>query len=245
MNPSSKSDRFFYSTAAALNLVIVVIGFMPFYARGHGQHERIIAPEIFSLVVVHGTAITAWYVLSLIQALLITVKNRRLHMQLGWTAVALVPVVAISGVMVAVRSARLAGGFDFFGMVYTDFLLVMVTEMAMFTVFVVVGLINRTRPAFHRAMMLLASLSMVLGGTTRIPAVIDPLGGDHSRLAFFGPLFVLAGFFFVVRWVMTRGFDRWFAQGFALLAFAYLGAEQLSRTDAWHQLAKNVLKSAQ
>lgn len=240
-----KTDRVFYSAAAAVNLVLVIVGFFPFYARGHGQHERIIAPALFALVVVHGAAITLWFVLSLVQALLITVKNRALHMKLGWTAVALVPVVAISGAMVAIRSARAAGGFDFFGMVYTDFLLIMLTEMVMFTGFVVVGLINRTRPAVHRAMMLLASMTMIMGATNRIPSIVGPLGGDHSRVAFFGPLFVLAALFIVVRWLMTRSFDRWFAQGFAFMAIVYLGADQLSRTDAWHHLSKNLLAAAE
>lgn len=242
---SLKSDRVFYSAAAALNLVIVVVGFMPFYARGRGAGERIIDPAIFSLVVVHGMAITAWYVLSLVQALLITVKNRALHMKLGWAAVALVPAVAISGVMVAVRSARASGGFDFFGMVYTDFLLIMLIEMVMFTGFVVVGLVNRTRPALHRAMMLLASMTMIMGGTVRIPAVVGVFGGHHSRIAFFGPLFALSALFFVVRWLQTRRFDRWFAQGFACLAIVYLGAEQLSRTNAWHYLSKQLLATVE
>ena len=240
-----KSDRVFYSAAAALNLVIVIVGFFPFYARGHGHNERIIAPALFTLVVVHGVAISLWFVLSLIQALLISVKNRALHMKLGWTALALVPLVAISGAMVAIRSARAAGGFDFFGMVYTDFLLVMLSEMVMFTGFVVVGLINRTRPALHRAMMLLASMTMIIGATNRISAIVDPLGGAHSRVAFFGPLFVLAALFIVVRWLLTRSFDRWFAQGFACMAIVFLGAEQLSRTSAWQQLSKNLLAAAE
>lgn len=75
-----KLNRIFYTTAAALILVIMFIGFQPFYTSGHGQHGRIIAPGIFTVVLVHGMAITAWYVLSLVQSLLITVKNRRFHM---------------------------------------------------------------------------------------------------------------------------------------------------------------------
>lgn len=236
-----KSDRVFYSAAAALNLVLVVIGFMPFYARGHGAGERIIDPSILGVVTIHGTAITAWYVLSLIQALLITVKNRALHMKLGWTALGIVPVVAISGAMVAVRSVRVTASFNFFGMVYSDFLLVMLSEMVMFTAFVAVALVYRKRPALHRAMMLLASLTMIMGATVRIPAVVGIFGGDQSRIAFFGPLFVLAGLYFVVRWIMTRSFDRFFAQGFACLAIVYLAAEQLSRTGVWHHLSTILL----
>lgn len=81
-----KPDRAFHVTAAALNLVIMFVGFSAFYTTGHGEGGRVIAPEIMAVVIVHGMSVTAWYFLSLVQALLITVKNRKLHMTLGWSA---------------------------------------------------------------------------------------------------------------------------------------------------------------
>ncbi len=238
-----KSNRIFFTTAAALILVIMFIGFLPFYTSGHGQHGRIISPAIFPVVLVHGLAITGWYVLSLVQSLLITVKNRRLHMKLGWSAVGIALVVAVSGVMVASRSALGAQDFVFFGMAYYPaFLLVMLAEIAVFTLFVLAGLLTRKQPEKHRAMMLLASLSLLLGATTRIPLLVSLFGGDSSRVAFFGPVFVLAALLLLVRTLMTRTFDRWFAVGYAFMVITYLTAEQLSRTDAWRQLADGWLK---
>jgi hypothetical protein len=237
-----KSDRAFYSTTAALNLVIMLVGFSAFYTTGRGEAGRIISPAIMVVVIVHGMSITAWYILSLVQALLITVKNRKLHMKLGWSAVGLVPVVAVSGVLVAVRSAQRAPDFNFFGMGYHDFLLVMLIEITMFTALVVAGLAMRKRPEVHRSLMLLASLSLLLGATTRIPKLVTLFGGDASRMAFFGPVFVLAVVFVLARWVMTRKFDRWLAGGYAAMAVAYLAAEQFSRTDAWRQVAVMLLK---
>lgn len=239
-----KSDRFFHATAAALNLVIMFVGFSAFYTSGHGEHGRIIAPAIYPLVLVHGMAVTAWYVLSLAQALLITVKNRRFHMKLGWAAAGLVPVVAVSGVLVAIRSAQGAPGFVFFGMNYQlDFLLVMLTEIAVFTGLVIAGILTRKRPEIHRAMMLSASLSLLLGATTRIPSLVSLFGGDASRVAFFGPVFVYAALLLLVRCLMTRSFDRWFATGYAVIVVVYLLAEQVSRTGAWHQMAAALLRS--
>jgi hypothetical protein len=237
-----KSDRVFYSTTAALNLVIMLVGFSAFYTSGRGEAGRTISPAIMVVVIVHGMSITAWYILSLVQALLITVKNRKLHMKLGWSAVGLVPVIAISGTMVAMRSAQAAPNFGFFGMRYHDFLLVMLTEITMFTGLVAAGLVMRKRAEVHRSLMLLASLSLLLGATTRIPKLVALFGGDASRTAFFGPVFVLAVAFVLVRWAMTRVFDRWLAGGYAVMVVAYLAVEQFSRTDAWRQMAVVLLK---
>jgi hypothetical protein len=237
-----KSDRVFYSTTAALNLVIMLVGFAAFYTSGRGEHGRVIAPEIMMVVIVHGMAITAWYILSLVQALLITVKNRKLHMKLGWSAVGLVPIVAVSGVLVAVRSAQRAPNFNFFGMGYHDFLLVMLMEITVFTVLVTAGILTRKRPEVHRAMMLVASWGLLIGATTRIPWLIAPFGGDGSRVAFFGPVYVLGALLILVRSVMIRKFDRWLATGYAFMVVADLAAEQCSRTELWHQVAAGLLR---
>ncbi len=124
-----KSNRIFYSSTAALILAILFIGFQEFFISGHGNGGRIIEAKILPTVVVHGVAVTAWYVLFLVQALLIAGKNRRLHMKLGWVSAVLVPVIAVSGIMVAIRSAQGASAkFVFFGMPYlAQFSLIMLT----------------------------------------------------------------------------------------------------------------------
>jgi hypothetical protein len=235
------SDRFFYSSTAALILLLTFLGFFRFFTKGQGFSGQI-TPGIHGLVVLHGLAITAWYVLSLVQALLIAAKNRALHMKLGWVGAAIAVVILISGILVAIRSVRAGPGFHLFGMAYPDFLLVMWTEIIVFTLFVTAGILMRKRPAVHRVMMLLASLSLLLGATARIPALIGLFGGPESRLAFFGPVFALAAMLVVVRWVMTRSLDRWFAGGAALMMVAYLAAEQMSRTEAWRQMAGGLIK---
>jgi len=237
-----KPDRVFYSTTAALNLVIMFVGFSAFYLSGHGENGRIIQPAIYPVVIVHGMSVTAWYVLSLTQALLIAVKNRRFHMMLGWTAVGLVPVIGVSGVLVALRSAQGAPNFKFFGMGYHDFLLVMFMEITVFTVLVTAGILTRKRPEIHRSMMLSASLGLLIGATTRIPWLLPPFGGDGSRVAFFGPVYVLGALLILVRSVMIRKFDRWLATGYGFMVVADLVAEQFSRTDAWRQVAVMLLK---
>ena len=123
-----KSDRYFYSAAAASMLLLTFLGFHPFYLGGEGMGGRKISPQILPLVAVHGGLMTAWVILFLVQSLLITVRNTRLHMKLGWVGAAIAIALAISGVMVAVASVRLAPNFPFWGMAYRQFLLIMLSE---------------------------------------------------------------------------------------------------------------------
>jgi hypothetical protein len=144
---------------------------------------------------------------------------------------------------VAIRSAQGAPGFVFFGMDYqVGFLLVMLVEIAVFTGLVTAGILTRKRPEIHRAMMLGASLSLLLGATTRIPVLVDLFGGHDSRVAFFGPVFVLGALLILVRSLMTQRFDRWLATGYGVMVITYLVAEQFSRTDGWRQMAAGLLR---
>jgi hypothetical protein len=62
-------------------------------------------------------------------------------------------------------------------------------------------------------------------------------------MGFYGPVFALGLLILLARLIATRTFDTWFATGHALMMIAYLGAEQLSRTDTWHHLATILLKT--
>jgi len=76
---------------------------------------RKVSPELFPLVLVHGALMTTWVLLFLVQALLISTRNRRLHMKLGWGAIAVALGVAITGFMVAVQSVRPVPQIPFWG----------------------------------------------------------------------------------------------------------------------------------
>ncbi len=56
---SNRSQRYFYSVAATVILMITLVGFQPFYFRGEGMGGRKISPQLFPLVVLHGASMTA------------------------------------------------------------------------------------------------------------------------------------------------------------------------------------------
>ena len=182
-----KTDRWFYSSAGATFLVIMLVGFHSFVTSGRGAGGRVLDPTIFRLDLIHGLAIAAWYVLFFIQSLLISTRNRRLHFKLGWSAVAIALAIVVTGPWVAIRSVQITPPeFHFVGLQYSRFLLVMLTEVALYTAFVAVGILNRKRPRIHRAAMILACLSLLAGATVRMP-FLQPVFGSTGWVGLFGP----------------------------------------------------------
>jgi hypothetical protein len=235
-----KTERFFYSGAASVFLLLMLSGFHPFYLRGTHFDGSRIDPSIFRLVVVHGLAVTAWFLLFFVQAVLIAIRNRRLHMTLGWSAVVIGVAIASSGTMVAIRSVQLTPGFVFFQMEYPRFLLAMFVEMTMFTVFLTTGILTRKKPRIHRTMMLLTGLTILPGATARIP-LLYPVFGHSGWIGLFGPVFCLGALLLLTRFVMTRRFDPWFAGGYAIWTIAYIAATDLSLTETWSRMATRIL----
>jgi hypothetical protein len=237
-----KSDRFFYSATAALFLLMIAIGFHRFFTGATHSDGSPIDPAIFLVVATHGTAIAAWFVLFFVQALLISVRNRRLHMTLGWSVLAVAPTIAVTGSLVAIRSVQVTDpGFRFFGMDYNRFLLVMLTEIALYTCFVAVGVLVRKRPKIHRPMMLMASFTLLSGATARMP-FLWPLFGHTGWAGLFGPAFLLGAALLLLRCAMTRTFDRWFAAGYAVWVVVFIASEYLALTSVGLAFVSTILK---
>lgn len=239
---TDRSDRWFYSVVGASFLLIMLVGFHPFVTGGAGAGGRVIDPVIFRLDLIHGLAIAAWYVLFLVQSLLIATRNRRLHFKLGWTVVAVALAIVITGPWVAIRSVQITpADFHFVGMQYSRFLLVMLTEIALFAVFVVTGILARKRPRIHRSAMLLAGLCLLAGATVRMP-FLHPFFGATGWVGLFGPVFCLGSALLMVRSALTRSLDRWFAIGYAVWVILFIAAEKLALTEAWSAVAAAILK---
>jgi hypothetical protein len=237
-----KTDRWFYSTAGAGFLIVMLVGFRAFIARGTGDAGRVIDPAIFRLDFIHGHAIAAWYVLFFIQSLLINVRNHRLHFKLGWSVVVIGLAIAVTGSWVAIRSVQITPpNFHFFGIPYPRFLLVMLTEIALYTAFVTIGIFARKKPRIHRTAMLLASLCLLAGATARM-SFLHPVFGATGWIGLFGPVFCLGAALLVIRCAMTRSIDHWFAIGYVCWVMIFIASVKLALTEAWSAGAAAVLK---
>jgi hypothetical protein len=233
---NTRVARRFYTAAAILLLIPTAIGFQQFYLHGRNAGGEAISPSMLSLVIVHGVSLTAWVLLFLTQALLIANGRRQIHRTLGFCAIALAVLIVGIGILVAVRSVQADPKSIFWGMEYRQFLLIMLSWIFCFGLFVTVGVLNRQRPARHRAMMLLATLSVLGGATVRIP-MLYPLFGDTGSYGLFGPVLLLAGVLLIVRSMVAGTFDRWFAGGIAVMAAVFLAAASLASSAAWREMA--------
>lgn len=95
------------------------------------------------------------------------------HSKLGWSVVVIAPAIAVTGTSVAIRSVQITPpDFHFVGLQYSRFLLVMLTEIASYTAFIVIGIMTRKKPRIHHPAMLMASLCLCRG--------VEQCGGGDS-----------------------------------------------------------------
>jgi hypothetical protein len=235
-----RPDRLFYSAAGAIFLVLVVLGFQHYIVAGRHADGSPIAPSMLVIVVLHSSAIFAWFALFFTQSLLISIKNRRLHMKLGWSVLVIASLIAVTGPLVATRSLRVDPSQVLFDWPSRPFLLIMYSEIALYVAFVTIGVLNRKRPRIHRPMMLMASLVILTGATGRIPH-ISSIFGNHHWVALFGPVIALGALFFLVRLALTRTVEREFAAGFAALVVVTVLAAGIAETNVWVNLAGTIL----
>src|SRR5579883_991765 len=104
------ADRFFYSAAGALFLLLTLAGFRHYIFEGRHFDSSPIHPSMLATVVAHSSAIFAWYVLFFVQSLLISTNNRPLHRKLGWSVLVIASTIAVTGPLVALRSLRFDPG---------------------------------------------------------------------------------------------------------------------------------------
>lgn len=144
-----KADRNFFLTFLALCLVGVAMGFVPPVADRVGGHPRIPATLILQ---VHMASFSAWIALLSVQIFLVRSRNTLVHMSLGLTAFALVPIMAVSALLSEAYSQRFhhnAVGESFF--------IVPMFEILAFTSLATAALLVRKTPSAHKRLILLAT----------------------------------------------------------------------------------------
>ena len=246
-NQSAFRDRarLFYAGAAALLLAVMFLGFQQFYLHGRAFPDRPLTPAIRTLVIAHGIAMSLWMMLLLVQPLLVLNRKYRVHMAVGKAGALLAAVIVVLGLELALESARIDPSRIFvWSMTYEEFMAVPFVSILIFAGFVATGILNRRRPEIHRPMMLLATLTVISAATDRIPALLS-LFEKTVWGTTFGPFFppLLCGaVLLVVKWVLTRSFDRCFAMGWAGLVVADAGIMKLATTQTWDGMASFLLR---
>lgn len=236
--------RLFYTGAAALVLVLMLLGFHRYYLRGKTAAGGDVPEPMRIPVILHGSVMTAWVVLCLVQPALVAGRRRRLHMAVGRFGAVLAVGVVVLGAWVAILAASLGrpeGGFA--GLSTKAFDMLSVSFVVMFGVFVAIAVYYRRRPEIHRPMMLMGTLIIIPAAVDRFDPLYRLYGGTVMEQAL-GPhlsAFLIATLLLVVNWLVTRSFDRWFAVAYGSMVASCLLVWRLANTDAWERLATQLL----
>jgi hypothetical protein len=238
INP--KRGRWYYPSAAALMLLLMVLGFQQYYLQGKAFPDREIAPPMRTLVLLHGTAMSLWVVLFLVQSLLIANRGYRVHMALGYFGAFLAASIVVLGLWLGILGARVTPPeARVWTLTPKQFLTVPVTSVILFGAYVAVGVYYRRRPEVHKPMMLMATLMAIPAAVSRI-GFLSSLYMGTSLEAIFGPFLwsiVLATLLLVAKWVMTRKVERCFMMGYGSLIVLYMLIWNVATTDAWDRFA--------
>lgn len=239
MLSGQNTERIFFAVAAGFLFIIMLVGFQQFYLHGKAFPDHPIFPPLKRLLIAHGIAMTCWMTLFVVQTLLIVNNSVRTHMLLGFFSIAIAASVVVFGSWTAVATAKLEPELIRSGLNRKQFLIVPITDMLKFGIFVTIAVWNRQRPQIHRPMMLLATLTMISAAAGRIPAIQNLYASSVWEQWFgaFFPKLVIGAAFLVIKTTVTRKFDGWFAGGFALLAAASFLIWQIAPGAAWERVA--------
>lgn len=236
---ASGAARLFFPAVALLLLAMTAWGFGPFYTKGMAYPGREIAPPIKTVVIIHAVVMSAWMILLVVQPTLISLRRHRLHMTLGKVGAVIALLVCATGLMVAIRSAQVTPGeARIWGLPPKEFFIVPFTAVFIFGAFVALAIAYRKKPAIHRAMMIVGTLSIMSAPISRIDVLNNLyVGTVMERL--FGPFFItdVLAVLLVVLYAAIHRFDRLFAAGVAIIIGLSWGIWQAAPTEAWLRIA--------
>lgn len=159
---STSGGSWFYVSAPSILLVIVAVGF----ARSFYLRNLLGGGDLPAYIVLHGIALTLWFLFFLVQALLVAMGRVRIHLSLGFVGAGLAAIVLGLSAMVVVRS------------VVRETPLVIIGDMALlalFAILVTAGVLFRGKPETRKRLMVIASIGIVAPAIARWPAAQSAL----------------------------------------------------------------------
>lgn len=239
------SHRYFYSASAILMLVLTIVGFHHFYFLGQSYPGRPITPPIRELVIFHGVAMSLWVCLIIVQPMLIAKRNFSLHKALGGMGAFLAAILVVLGLVVATRSAAVTPPDFKYGLLNPkQFMAVPYIGILMFGLYVAIGVKCRKQPKIHKPMMFLATLAIIAAPLDRIDAIRN-IFTNTVFYSIWGPFFsalLIGSVLFLIRCLLTRAIDRYFAIGLVGLYLAFGLMMQIALTQAWDAFASALIR---
>ena len=217
------SERLFFAGMGIAILLLVFVGFAPTYDLRHTIDSGRPLTPLTPLIMLHGAAFTAWVLLFIAQAGLISARQIKLHKWLGGTMMGLAAAMVLLGVLTAVGQVeRGSGPPELPPLVW---LAVPLIDMPVFAGLVAAGYLNRRDPQTHKRFMLLATLLMLQPAIGRLPVLVaTPIGPELNALVAWA--FSLA----LIAWDLA---SRGRVHKASVIGILVLAGEQLLRIAIW------------
>jgi len=223
----SFEHRFFLAVAVLFPL-ITVIGFAPSYYLKAAFNS----PPLPSLLVhLHGLTMSLWIVLFVVQSVLISAKQIRLHMTLGLLGIAVAAAVVVLGWMTGYAAASRGSAFP--GYTPAEFFLVPVFGLIKFSIIFTAAIYFRKNAASHKRLMLLTVLVLLDPSIGRLPF---PFILDLGAIWFEGVPDLIAVLLLAGDTYRNGKLNRSFAAGVALMLALGPVRSLIAHSDTWAQI---------
>ena len=256
---SAQKSGFYLWTGIAMTAVATV-GFAPTFWIPLAQG----VPERLPLVAIHGALCYAWLFFLIWQAWLARSGRMVRHRDMGLVGASLATALVLSGIMVTLLGTRRVIAQVGYVEQQEAFMIVVLSELAGFTGFLIAALVNLRRPEWHKRFTVASTAAILPSPIARLIIVYIVLGGHMPPLngtvgfAGFppGPPAPVGGVgtvtdlisteFFIVMGMIydwrKRGVvhPAWLWAGGVFLVYDLLKAP-ISGTALWHAIARGLL----
>lgn len=195
--PRLQAERRFFTGMAVIMALFVLIGFAPtYYLYPLTGVEPLRGSAVLTpMVHLHAALGSAWMLFLIMQTGLIMGRHHQLHMRNGMIGLGLALALIIVGIVVALDSAR--NGRTPPGWAPAAFLVFPLASVVLFGGFIAAALHWRRRPDYHKRLMLLGTIAILVPAGARfarhyLPGIIPPgpIGGMILSNLFLAALLV-------------------------------------------------------
>ena len=167
------------STHKTRNRTYVVIAVIAMFSTLAGFSLTYVVPlasgsfEGRGMLHIHGALYFVWLVVFILQPSLVQAGNTALHKKIGIAGFVLAGIMIVMGVAVSVTGARLnSPGLVVAGLQSHQFLLIPLTDMILFSLFLAYSLANLKRFEYHKRLMVLATVALLPAAFGRLSAML-------------------------------------------------------------------------
>jgi energy-converting hydrogenase Eha subunit A len=157
LRPVARAEsRYFYFTMALCFAAVAFIGFAPTYWAPMAKGTFRAAPVLH----LHGLIFFSWTLYFIFQTWLVAAGQTVRHRSVGLIGISLATAMTFFGILIAILSVRrdAAAGL---GEAARTFMIVPLTDIALFAIFVLLAMVYLRRAEWHKRFMLLAMIVLM------------------------------------------------------------------------------------